>query len=122
MHTALVKHQKWVDSHRTHTLTMPYKDLVNLIGEPHFGTDHEKSDADWRFHFRGVPKALIFLWNYKNGPTYGETKTIEEVDEWSVFIGGEKAQLAETGAKGVFGNALTDGAISPRLKEKLGIL
>jgi hypothetical protein len=79
-----------VYSCKKQSLTAPYDDLVELLGEPHkngepdYPDDGYKTDVCWGI--RGDNGAEIIIWNYKNGPAYnGGEGDIKDINYWSVY-------------------------------------
>ncbi len=61
-----------------------YSELVDLFGEPAEG-DGYKVDARWVIEFEdGV---VCTIYNWKNGPNYGENRKVEDISFW--HIGGK---------------------------------
>ena len=63
-------------------VTVSYHTLVDTFGQPH-GSDGYKVDWEWDIEFPDGTVATIYNW--KNGPNYGNTLTRpEDINEWHV--------------------------------------
>lgn len=70
-------------TYRQATLSIPYRILVDVFGEPLCG-DGGKTDAEWIIEFADGTIATIY--NYKNGITYCGDSGIptEQITDWSI--------------------------------------
>lgn len=85
-----------IGSSKQFTITSPYLDIVEAIGEPHLEDDPDKVDVSW--HVRDVDTDRhLAVWNYKNGPAYlGESVvTIEDIEYFSAC--GDKSLAEDLG-------------------------
>ena len=73
-------------SFKGNEIKLPYKDLVNLLGEPSDG-DGYKVDAQWCFKDKAGTVATLYNW--KNGPNYTGQGRIEDIKYW--HIGGHES-------------------------------
>jgi hypothetical protein len=77
---------------RIGSIDAPYTALVAALGEPHKSTepnypdDDYKTDVCWGVCSTENPRAMLAIWNYKNGPAYnGGRGNIEDIDYFSVW-------------------------------------
>ena len=74
-----------IDIHETgfkgNEIKLPYKDLVNLLGNPSDG-DGYKVDAQWCFKDKAGTVATLYNW--KNGPNYTGQGRIEDIKHWHI--------------------------------------
>lgn len=61
-----------------------YSELVDLFGEPAEG-DGYKVDARWVIEFEDGQ--VFTIYNWKNGPNYGEDRKVKDINFW--HIGGQ---------------------------------
>lgn len=64
-------------------VTVRYKQLVELFGEPHPNPDNHKTDVEW---ILSTPYGVVTIYNYKNGTTYLGSPGVEimSMHEWHV--------------------------------------
>ena len=67
-------------------ITLSYKDLVKVFGEPHNSYDNHKTDVEWSFikEINGLDNVIFTIYNWKNGPAYLEKGKVEEITEWNI--------------------------------------
>lgn len=70
-------------TYRQATISIPYRILVDVFGEPLCG-DGGKTDAEWIIEFADGTVATIY--NYKNGIAYCGDSGIptEQITDWSI--------------------------------------
>lgn len=73
-------------------ISIPFANLVEVLGEPHSDGDGYKVDAEWILKFDNGTIATIY--NYKDGPNYcGQDGTpVKDIVDW--HIGGH-SKMAE---------------------------
>ncbi len=76
--------------------------FVNKSGgdkeDPNYPNDTYKTDVTFALR-DDATGATITMWNYKNGPAYGEAKSLDEIGSFSVFFGNEHRVQGEALAK-----------------------
>lgn len=83
-------------SSRIGSISIPYSDLVKALGEPHkneqrdFPDDNNKVDVCWGIKSAENENNKVLIWNYKNGPAYTGSGTIEGIDHYSVYYNNNK--------------------------------
>ena len=66
-----------------------YSELVDLFGQP-AEADGYKVDALWVIEFEDgercplQPKPVVTIYNWKNGPNYGEDRRVDEITFWHI--------------------------------------
>jgi hypothetical protein len=95
-------------------LEFPFSAVKTVLGEPwrnypirrnkKYPDDDDKTDVCWSV--KSPEGHVLTVWNYKNGPAYGEKVAIEDIDFFSVYYTNEgffKAvkEMVEQVAKGL---------------------
>ena len=76
-------------SHRLSGIDIPFRELRVILGPPlmnddgTYVNDEYKTDVQWELLTPTQGKVVI--WNYKNGPNYGEANSINEIEHFSVW-------------------------------------
>lgn len=56
--------------------------------DPDYPSDTYKTDVTFALRDDSTGDTIV-MWNYKNGPAYGEAKTLGEIDLFSVYFGSD---------------------------------
>lgn len=67
---------------RMGTIEIRYLELVAILGLPMSDGDGYKVDCQWNFR---LESGHFVIWNYKNGPNYTKSGTVEGIVNWSFF-------------------------------------
>lgn len=73
------------------SISIPYSDLVKALWEPYkneqrdFPDDNDKVDVCWGIKSAENENNIALIWNYKNGPAYTGSGTIEDINHYSVY-------------------------------------
>ena len=81
-------------------ITVEYRELVDMFGEPTIKTDEYKTDAEWHVSLREAgtdwtapEDAFVTIYNWKDGKNYRGANglNVEQISEWHV---GAKAKAS----------------------------